>query len=259
MALEIPDAIHACGLFVGVVPVPAPFASVPPQAADNIVSSNGVLSLTRLALGSYQITLEQGINFGEAVVDLQGPLNFTGKISGQVQDLPPDVDGNVFTALFVRVYDAHDNPVDVLTFSMTIIKVPTSDFVSPVFPAVPTPGGSGLPFSTPALTGAPAYPANRLEPGVINTIDNSGGAVTVYLPTVADGAVEGAIREMKDIGFGANAITVDGSASTLEDPTTAPATAPAAGPIVIAAAPAAGIYLKWQFRSGAWYCIARAN
>jgi hypothetical protein len=250
MALEIPDAVHACGAFVGVTPVPAPFASVPPLPTDNQVCSNGVASFTRLGVGRYQVELEQPINVAEAIVQPSGPLNFTGTIQGQVS-----ADG---LSVLVNAYDANQNPVDLLLFDLLVIKVPSgkSLVVNPA--AAPQAGGLGLPFSA-ALTGAPAYPANRLEPGVINTIDNSGGAVTVYLPTVADGAVEGARRVMKDIGFGANAITVDGSGSTLEDPTTAPATAPAAGPIVIAAAQAAGIYLVWEFHAGAWYCIGRAN
>ncbi len=247
MALETPDAIHACGAFVGVVPVPPPFASVPPEPTDNQITSNGIKSFLRTGVGSYQITLEQPINGAEAIVHCSAGVNFTGTIQAQVNDLPlvpPSLSPE--TAVFVNAYDANQNPVDVTFFDVIVVKVPGSKSLAlPVAPA-PEPGGLGLPFSAAVITGPGTFP---LAAGVINQV-NANGALTVQLPAPGVTLLPNTRRVLKDIVAAVEAgLVIDGNGALVEDPTT--------GLFAATFAPgnATGLYLAYQYDGTVWRVV----
>ncbi len=156
MALETPDAIHACGTFVGTDPVPAPFTSA-------VVNSNGFAGFTRQSAGVYELDLEQGLSLNESVVLATQPANQLGSIGAQL-----NADGS---AVVVTTFDVFGVAADMPLFYVQVLRLSLAGLpINVALPPVPVPppppsGGGALPFG-PTLTTTPGAPlaANFIYP-----------------------------------------------------------------------------------------------
>jgi hypothetical protein len=232
MALEIPDAVHACGLFVGAAVVAPPFT-------NRLVTANGVAAIARSSAGVYAVTLEQPLNGGEGLALAGLPANTLGSACAQLS-----ADG---LTLNVTTFDQAGNAADVPFFYVMLVKVPGGPALA--LPAAAAPGG-GLPFSAAVMTAVTADKV--LKAGIINQVDASAGAFSALLP---DATVPGAVKVntlivTKDVSRAPDAnLTIAATGAQLELPTT--------GALAASFAPAAaeGLYLAYQFDGTNWNVV----
>lgn len=146
MAIERTDYTHAAGVFNVDV------------AGNRLiaVAQDGFRAIVRDGVGRYRLQTNEPIAYVEGICKPVLGLNQTGNIGAQITQ--PGI-------VLVNTYDADNNPIDVLQFSIEILQVATAIGPAGVEPPAPIPGGGPTPgaASVTTLTVAIDYYVNDVS------------------------------------------------------------------------------------------------
>lgn len=151
MANEIPNRVHAGGVFVSGETVDPPFT-------ERMLAAQGVNSFERLSTGQYLLTLQRPIAFAEGYAQATLPPNFLAISGAQISQ-----DG---TQVLISCFNiAVGDPVDPPIVMCTVWAVREGEGQGPAipFPPLPAPIPGGL---FPGFGGAPPDVAPASDAGV---------------------------------------------------------------------------------------------